>query len=453
MIEDSDPLEAPIGIQVSAWHEQRSRNQLLAQVGAGLPAPNVAHIAQIRSNRINGGGGLPAAVRSEAGLDDMIPGPAGPIPVRLFVPEVVRGLYVHFHGGGWVFGSIWENDPMLWSIAQATGLAVVTVGYRLAPEHPYPAAVDDAEAAVLWAIDNSQSIFGTRTIVLGGESAGAHVAVMALLRLRDQHDCVDRIAAVNLSYGIYDLGMSESQRNWGDRVVILSTPWLQWFYDQFTPGMSKRARRAPNVSPLFANLVDLPPALFIVGTEDPLLDDSVLMAQAWGLAGNATTLALHPHGPHGVNVQPTAIGKLARDQILAFLNSAIPPHCAPSEADSVDAMSVLAQWRDAVERNDMTALAALYSPDAQVWTSPERRYRPLAEHLLLVSEARSRCSEWAYVDIRSESTRGGFLSRHEVRLVSNGTERRTVAAIFGTVRDGRITELSEYFNRRIESLD
>jgi len=430
-----------------AAKEQEAFNADLLMAGRRLPGPGAVPVEVIRRNRITGAGGLPTPRRVPEGIDGLIDG----VPVRMFTPGTVNGVYLHFHGGGWVFGSIWEQDAMLWRIARSANLAVITVGYRLAPEHPFPAATDDGERVLLWLLGHARARFGTERILLGGESAGAHVAVTSLLRLRDRHQLAGAVAAAQLSYGIYDLTLRGSQSGWRDRTMVLSTPWLEWFYDQVTPGLDACARCDPEISPLYADLSGLPPALFTIGTEDPLLDDTLEMAAAWQLDGNRAELAVYPRGPHGLNAQPTPTGRSAQERITSFLGRHAELS-SPTLGDG-DPLAVARRWRDAVERNDMIAYRALFRPDATVWTSMERRERSLDEHVALVAAARGRCNEWDYDVTRSERTRDGFFAQQRVRLVANGVERFTVAVVIGVVADGVITHLDEYFNRTVESLD
>ena len=115
-----------------------------------------------------------------------IPGPAGPIPIRIMTPETVNGVYLHYHGGGMTMGSALSMDARNWQIAEACSVVVVSVDYRLAPEHPFPAGPDDCEAAALWLIDNAQAEFGTDRLLVGGESAGAYFSLLTMVRLRDR---------------------------------------------------------------------------------------------------------------------------------------------------------------------------------------------------------------------------------------------------------------------------
>ena len=181
------------------------------------------------------------------------------------------------------------------------GAVVVSVGYRLAPEHPYPAGPDDCEAAAVWVVENAQREFGSERLVIGGESAGAHLSAVTMLRLRDRHHLTP-FRGANLVYGIYDLTFTPAVRNWGPRNLILSTPIIEWFSNHFIP--DKRKRGTTDASPLYADLHSLPPALFSVGTLDPLLDDSLFMSARWAAAGSRAELAIYPGGVHGFNLFP-----------------------------------------------------------------------------------------------------------------------------------------------------
>ena len=195
----------------------------------------------------------------ESARERRIPGPAGELRLRVLVPDAVRGVYLHLHGGGWTLGAANQSDLRNQAIARHCGLATVSVEYRLAPEHPYPAGPDDCEAAALWLARSAAAEFGTTRLWIGGESAGAHLAVLTLLRLRDRHGLAP-FAGANLVYGCYDLSMTPSQRRWGERNLVLSTPIIQWFADFFVPDPARR--RDPDVSPLYADLAGMPPALF-----------------------------------------------------------------------------------------------------------------------------------------------------------------------------------------------
>lgn len=220
--------------------------------------------------------------------------PGGPGRVRLSLPEgAPRGTYLHIHGGGWTLGCPDQYDAYNQRIARATGCRVVSVRYRLAPEHPWPACADDCEAAALWALET----FGG-PLLIGGESAGGHLSAVTLIRLR-RRGLAGRVAGVVLNYGCFDLRMTPSMANWGERYLILSTPVTDWFVRNL---LSERSAADPEVSPLLADLAGLPPALLQVGTCDPLLDDSLFMAARWRAAGNPAELAVYPGGVHAFDM-------------------------------------------------------------------------------------------------------------------------------------------------------
>lgn len=274
-------------------------------------------IAETREIRAQGGGPFPIPDKSERAVWHEIEGPGGPLRLRIIAPEAPRGAYLHIHGGGWVFGTADDQDPRLERLADACGLAAVSVDYRLAPEHPYPAAPDDCEAAALWLAREAPTRFGTDRLFIGGESAGGHLSVVTLLRLRDRHGLAP-FAGADLVASIFDLSMTPSARNWGNDKLILTTDDIGRFIAHFLAG--RAAADDPDVSPLYADLSGLPPALFSVGTRDPLLDDSLFMAQRWRAAGNRTELAVYPGGAH---VFMAFAGELARaglERIDAFLN-------------------------------------------------------------------------------------------------------------------------------------
>ncbi|CAG0966013.1 epsilon-lactone hydrolase [Myxococcaceae bacterium] len=295
--------------------ETRSVNRIVEQVLAAIAPIHTQTPAEIRAARERGEGPLPALQISPRAKTRSIPGPDGPIPLRIFEPAAPRGVYLHIHGGGWVLGAAHQQDPLLESIADRCSLAVVSVDYRLAPEHPYPAGPDDCEAAASWLVRHAKSEFGSDRLLIGGESAGAHLSAVTLVRMRDRHG-FRAFAGANLVFGCYDLGLTPSARRWGDRNLVLSTPIMDWFADHF---VAAERRRDPDVSPIHADLAGLPPALFTVGTLDPLLDDSLFMHARWLASGNRSDLALYPGCIHGFTAFPNRAGRDAHERQLGFL--------------------------------------------------------------------------------------------------------------------------------------
>lgn len=286
-------------------------NAQLEALLAGAPATNTVPVEQTRRAREEGTAMSGPPVFSDMAQEREIPGPGGPLTLRLFVPDDPQGIYLHIHGGGWVLGRAHLQDPRNEEIANTCSAVVISVDYRLAPEHPYPAALDDCEAAAVWVAENAMSEYGVDKLAIGGESAGGHLAATTLIRMRDKHDFTG-FSGANLVYGVHDLSMTPSQRNWGDRLLVLNTPIMDWFYDHFVPA---KLRRDPDVSPLYADLSNLPPALFTIGTLDPLLDDTLFMHTRWAAAGNQAELAVYPGGPHGFDAHPTQLAERARNKM------------------------------------------------------------------------------------------------------------------------------------------
>jgi acetyl esterase len=303
--------------------ETRAFNDELERLLARQPSVHTVPPEVTRRLRREGSGVFPPPVYSDRALDLEASGRAGPIPIRAVRPGArARGIYVHIHGGGWTLGAADLQDVLLETVADVTGFSAASVGYRLAPEHPYPAGPDDCEDAVRWLLEHGpDALDAPARFVIGGESAGAHLAVLTLLRLRDRHGISDAFEGANLVFGVFDLGQTPSQRLWGDRNLILSGPIMAWFSELFLPGTSSEDRRDPSVSPLYADLHGMPPALFTVGTLDPLLDDSLFAAARWQAAGSRAELAVWPEAIHGFTAFPIAVARAANIRQLEFVRT------------------------------------------------------------------------------------------------------------------------------------
>lgn len=233
---------------------------------------------------------------------------------RVFQPDHDAGtgvLYLHFHGGGMIAGAPEISDAPNLEISRRHGIPVISASYRLAPEHPFPAGVDDGLTVARWLLENggkpvADGGFGAGRIILGGESAGGYLAAAVLLRIRDELGAVDRIAGANLAYGVHDWGRNPSHRGLRatDGPDLLSPEGIAFFADAYLPGRTDEERRDPAVSPAFADLHGLPPALLSVGTNDHLLDDTLLLASRWSAAGGDVELFVGPDLPHGFNAFP-----------------------------------------------------------------------------------------------------------------------------------------------------
>jgi acetyl esterase len=258
--------------------------------------PTGLTIQEVRARRLQGLGAFPLPPKSPRAKTMTIDGPAGKLGLRVIAPDRPRGVYFHIHGGGWSIGAADQLDPVLERFADNAGMVCVSLDYRLAPENPYPAGPDDCEAAALWVMREGARLFGTTRLAIGGESAGAHLSAVTLLRLRDRHQ-LNAFSAAILNYGCYDLGMTPSMRRWGEEKLVLNTPSMVGFRKCFLPAGSDTSD--PDISPLYADLRQMPAALFSVGTRDGLIDDSLFMAPRWLAAGNLAELALYPGACHG----------------------------------------------------------------------------------------------------------------------------------------------------------
>jgi acetyl esterase len=137
--------------------------------------------------------------------------------------------------------------------------------------------------------------------------------------MRDRHGFT-AFRGANLTFGVFDLSMTPSATRWGERNLILSTPIMEWFNQHYVPA---DRRRDPDVSPLYADLANMPPALFTVGTLDPLLDDSLFMHARWVAAGNRAELAVYPGGVHAFTAFALALGRRANERIFEFIAAAV----------------------------------------------------------------------------------------------------------------------------------
>jgi len=253
-------------------------------------------------------------VESPEGVDETIAG----VPCRVFNREASRGTYVHFHGGAMMLGSPRMNDVSNAEIAKRLDVAVVSVDYRLAPEHPFPAGSDDCLAVTKAVLGSDQ-----RPIVVGGESAGGYYAALTLLRVRDELGLVDRVRGANLVFGVYDLSGSPSNllgSRPSDVPDILDPELAASVLATYLPGRTPHDAKDPACSPLYADLTGLPPALFTVGSADHLLDDSLFMTARWQAWGNEAELAVYPDCIHGFTGFPMALAERANERIEAFLD-------------------------------------------------------------------------------------------------------------------------------------
>jgi acetyl esterase len=249
---------------------------------------------------------------------------AGDLRLHVFAPEAqARGVMVRIHGGGWVGGAPEDDDALNDHLCRTCQVAIVSPDYRLAPDDGVTILdeIDDCLAAVRWAHAEASSRFGTGRMLLAGTSGGAHLAAATLLRLRDTGDpAFASVAGAHLDSGPYDVSGTPSQRLATEETLIVTPMWLEAFRELAFPGRDPEMLRDPAVSPLYADLSGLPPAMFVVGALDPLLDDSLFMAARWQAAGNRAAIEVWPAGAHTFMNMGTPLADAALARTTAWIS-------------------------------------------------------------------------------------------------------------------------------------
>ena len=217
-------------------------------------------------------------------LECRIPGPAGEVPLRIYRPKAPgpHPLLLYLHGGGWVIGDLDTADAACRDLCETAGCLVVSVDYRLAPEHRFPAAVDDCYAALEWLAANGGELGGNGRLGVAGESAGGNLAAVMCLKARDEGG--PRIDFQLLLYPVVDHDLSRASYVDNGTGYILETHTMHWFWDHYCPDSSNRSH--PHASPLKAtDHSGLPPALVMTAEFDPLRDEGNLYAETLAAAG------------------------------------------------------------------------------------------------------------------------------------------------------------------------
>jgi acetyl esterase len=226
--------------------------------------------------------------------DTAIPGPGGPIPVRIYRPDIRIGTLVYFHGGGWVLGNIKTADAVCATLAHRAGATVISVDYRLAPEHRFPAAVEDAWAATTWAHDRRAELGSAGRLAVGGDSAGGNLSAVVARHARDQGI---EVALQLLVYPVTDADLDTGSYRDNASGYWLTRDGMAWFWDQYVPDGD---RFHPDASPLRADdLSGVAPALVITAEFDPLRDEGEAYAERLAQAGVDVTLRRYDGLVHG----------------------------------------------------------------------------------------------------------------------------------------------------------
>jgi len=274
-----------------------------ANRAAGRGPSSWDELRAVRANLAPPAPSQPPAVEERVGVDGRS------VPLRIHVPtdRPATGVLLEIHGGGFYMGSAAASDVRNRQLADALGVAIASVDYRLAPENPWPAAPDDCEVAALWLAERAQDRFGATKLAIVGFSAGATLALTTLLRLRDQG--ISPVDTAVLQFGTYDL----SARTPAGRLTS-----DEYFLEAYAGAAPDRTH--PDLSPIYADLEDLPPTLMIIGDADILLQDNLAMAARLSAAGVEVDLRIYPEAPHGFTGHRTPMARAALDDIEARLS-------------------------------------------------------------------------------------------------------------------------------------
>ena len=298
---------APTSLPAEALHPEDTMpldpvavNYLEALARANLPRPTAGTPEEARELLIRRKALFPDPRPEVARVEDRaIPSPAGDVPIRVYTPAGGGPfpITIFFHGGGWVLGSIETHDGLARLLANAAKCVVLSVDYRLAPEHPFPAAVDDAYAATAWAARDGAEVGGDCTrLAVAGDSAGGNLAAVVCLLARDRGE--PAIGFQLLMYPIIDCDFETASYRDNAEGYSLTRAAMQWAWDRYLPEVD--ARTNPCASPLRAtSLHGLPPAYVITAEFDPLKSEGQAYANRLHEDGVPTTLRDYPGLLHG----------------------------------------------------------------------------------------------------------------------------------------------------------
>jgi acetyl esterase len=265
--------------------------------------------------------------------DTTIPGPDGPIPARIYTPEGEGPfpVIVWFHGGGWVIGSLDGADPFVRRLVEATGCVAVSVDYRLAPEHRYPAAIDDCFAATQWVAGNAAELGADPTrLVVAGDSAGGNLAAVVAIRARDAGG-----PAITLQYlmcPVTDHDLTRQSYVDNAEGYMMTKRDMEWFWGHYAPESS--ARNAPDASPLrVSSFEGLPPALVVTADLDPLRDEGEEYARRLAEAGVPTSHRRYDGVIHDFCTMPILCGLNALTEHAEEIGAAVAAAGATASPD------------------------------------------------------------------------------------------------------------------------
>jgi acetyl esterase len=281
--------------------DPKAREMLDAMAALNLPPLQEMSVAAARESAIARLAQFPVPIKPVGSIvDRTIPGPGGELALRIYTPAGSGPfpLLMYFHGGGWVLCNLDTHDALSRDLCQGSGCIVVSVDYRLAPEHKFPAAVDDSVAATRWTVSHANSLNADAgRVAVSGDSAGGNLAAVTALRLRDESG--PRLLAQLLVYPItaYHTPPTPSYIANADG-YFLTRSGMIWFWDHYLRSAADALN--PWAAPLAArDHSRLPPALVITAEYDPLRDEGRLYAEKLRAAGVATKLTDYAGMVHG----------------------------------------------------------------------------------------------------------------------------------------------------------
>lgn len=304
----------PFDPQFQALYDQRAAQGVRPLYTMTLDEARAADLASIQADA-----GTPEPVREV--IDESIPGPAGPLPVRIYRPaaEGPLPILVYFFGGGWTLGSIETSDAICRSLANAAGCLTIAVGYRLAPEHTFPAAPDDCFAGLRWAVEHGGRFGGDTTrVAVGGDSAGGNLAAAVTLMAKDAQG--PELLAQLLVYPNTDHLADTPSRRENTDPLLFNDKSVQWYWDNYLASPEDGGH--PLVSPLRAqDHSGLPPALVITAEYDPLRDEGEQYAGRLRDSGVLVESTRYPGVAHGFFAMAGSLdaGRRAVGQAAAYL--------------------------------------------------------------------------------------------------------------------------------------
>ncbi len=322
----------PLDPQLQAIRDQLEKENAPRLYTMSIPAARAADLEAVRA----GAGHAEPVARV---TDRLIPGPATDLPIRIYWPDRPGPwpLLVYFFGGGWSLGTIDTCDGVCRKLTNAAGCVTVAAGYRLAPEHKFPAAVHDCHAATSWVAAHAADLGAdAERLAVGGDSAGGNLAAAIALLARDQGG--PRILHQLLVYPNTEYQADNPSMRAGTDPYLFNVTAVQWYWGMYLESAEHGAN--PLASPLrAADLTGLPPATVITAEYDPLRDEGEAYATRLAAAGVPVSLTRYEGMIHGfftmsgvLDQARTAVMFAARRLSDAFVTAAPPPGTSGSPA-------------------------------------------------------------------------------------------------------------------------